>query len=345
VSLLECAYADGQLAALQRHKLAWPSTTNPIVQQSAVLKSQPTPPPVPVPAPASTPAVLSQTFDRHEQGETRMEPRRKLSALPPVLAGALVGAIPGAIAGATTGDPDHRLRGALSGAAAGGLSGAALGHLGHTAGMDQRAMGVSSAAQHPEWAGAAYQNFFPLDGNGVSRSHPNWPSFRDHVAKLGADLCGTCRKPKHYGPCKHPVPIKRANFNLGMTADDAQEGGPATSPHYSSATSADSSLARARDGRPADEQASSVFADLIRHLGISSIADEPTQMTSGLDKISGLVQSGSEKRGPSVNPYEERAAVKTPPVGWGDEGSQRIDRAFNAVDNAADSTCVESVVP
>lgn len=239
MSLLERAYADGQLAALQRHKLAWPSTTSPVVQQSAVLKNQAAAPPTPVPSPASTPQVLSETFDRHEQGETRMEPRRKLSS----------------------------------------------------------------------------------------------------------DTCGTCRKPKHYGTCNRPIPIKRANFNLGMTAGDAKDGGSSTSPNYSSATSADSSLARARDGRPADEQASSAFADLFRHLGVSSVADEPAQMTSGLDKVSGLVQSGSEKRGPFVNPYGERAAIKTPPVAWGDEGSQRVDRAFNGIDNVADSTCVESAVP
>lgn len=239
MSVLERAYADGQLAALRRHKLAWPAATSPVVQQSAVLRSRPAAPQTPVPAPASTPQVIGETFDRHEQSETRMEPRRKLSS----------------------------------------------------------------------------------------------------------DTCGTCRKPKHYGTCSRPIPIKRADFNLGMTADDAEEGGPSTSPHYSSATSADSSLARARDGRPADEQASSAFADLFRHLGVSSVADEPAQMTAGLDKVSGLIQSGSEKRGPSVNPYEERAAVKTPPVAWGDEGSQRVDRAFNGVDNVADSTCIESVVP
>lgn len=245
MSILEGAYADGQLAALRRHKLAWPSATNPIVQQSAVLKSQPTPPQPPVPTPASTPAVLSQTFDRHEQGETRMEPRRKLSS----------------------------------------------------------------------------------------------------------DVCGTCRKSKHYGSCKHPIPIKRADFNLGMTADNAPNESPSTSPHYSSATSADSALARARDGRPADEQASSAFADLFRHLGVTSIANEPTQMTSALDKVSGLIQPNMEahslyeKRGPSVNPYEERVMVKSPPVAWGDEGSQRIDRAFDGIDAAADSTCIESAVP
>jgi hypothetical protein len=245
VSALERAYADGQLAALRRHKLAWPAATSPVVQQSAVLRSRPAAPQTPVPAPASTPQVLSETFDRHEQGETRMEPRRKLSS----------------------------------------------------------------------------------------------------------DTCGTCRKPKHYGTCSRPIPIKRADFNLGMTADDAEEGGPSTSPHYSSATSADSSLARARDGRPADEQASSAFADLFRHLGITSVADEPNRMVAGLDKVSGLVPPSAEahslyeRRGPSPNPYEERVMVKSPPVAWGDEGAQRVDRAFDGVDAATDSTCVEGAVP
>lgn len=245
MSVIEQAFSDGQLAAWRRLKLAWPSTTNPIVGQSAILKNQPTPAPVQVPAPASTPATISETFDRHEQGETRMEPRRKLSA----------------------------------------------------------------------------------------------------------DACGTCRKPKHYGPCQRPIPIKQSNFNLGMTADNASEGGPSTSPHYHSATSADSALARARDGRPADEQASSAFADLFRHLGVTSVADEPSRMYGGLNKASQFMlpnmeaHSQYEKRGPSVNPYEERVMAKAPPVGWGDEGTQRIDRAFNGVDNAVDSTCIESAVP
>lgn len=246
MSIIEQAFSDGQLAAWRTHKLAWPAATHPVVQRSAILKSQQTSPPPPVPTPASTPAVISQTFDRHEQGETRMEPRRKLS----------------------------------------------------------------------------------VDAT-----------------------CGTCRKPKHYGPCKRPIPIKQADFNLGMTADEASEGGPSTSPHYHSATSADSSLARARDGRPADEQASSAFADLFRHLGITSVADEPGRMYGGLNKVSRFMlpsmeaHSLYEKRGPSVNPYEERLMVKSPPVGWGDEGKQRIDRAFNGVDNAVDSTCIESSVP
>ena len=243
MSFLERAYADGQLVALRRHKLAWPAATSPVVQQSAILKSQPSPSRVPVPPPASTPQALSETFDRHEQDETRMEPRRKLSS----------------------------------------------------------------------------------------------------------DTCGTCRKAKHYGPCSRPIPIKKADFNFGMTADDAEADCPSTRPHYSSATTADSSLARARDGRPADEQASSAFADLFRHLGVTSVADEPGRMTAGLDKVSGLIPPSAEahslyeRRGPS--PYEERVMTKSPPIAWGDEGAQRVERAFDGIDAATDSTCVESVAP
>lgn len=278
MSVVEQAFSDGQLAAWRRHKLAWPSATNPVVQQSAILKSQPAPPQPPVPAPASTPAVISETFDRHEQGETRMEPRRKLGAgISPLARNAPLGGIPNALATA------------------------ALGHL------------LKAAA--PDAA------------------------------------CGTCRRPKHYGPCRRPIPIKQSNFNLGMTAGDADDGGPSTSPHYHSATSADSALARARDGRPADEQASSAFADLFRHLGVTSVADEPGRMYGGLGKVSQFMLPGTEahspheQRGPSPNPYEERAMVKAPPVGWGDEGAQRINRAFDGVDGAVDSTCVESVAP
>lgn len=303
MSVLERAYADGQLAALRRHKLAWPTVTSPVVRQSAVLKSGPAAPQTSVPAPASTPRVLSETFDRHEQGETREEPRRKLGAgMHPLVRDMLLGGVPNALATALTADPKSRTKDTLLSGVGSGVATAALGHLLR-----------SAAATDPP--------------------------------------CGTCRRPKHYGSCSRPIPIKRADFNLGMTADDAGEEGPSTSPHYSSATSADSSLARARDGRPADEQASSAFADLFRHLGISSVADEPNRMVSGLDKVSGMISPSAEahslyeKRGPSSNPYEERVMAKSPPVAWGDEGAQRIERAFDGVDAAPDSTCIESAMP
>jgi hypothetical protein len=273
---LEAAFADGQLAALRHHKLAWPAPTDPTVANSAVLRA--TSPSSTSPAayqamkPPTTPHELAQVFDAHEQGKTRTEPRRKLSA----------------------------------------------------------------------------------------------------------DICTTCRKDKHYGPCKtpRPIPVKAADFNMGMRGDDPSfTNNPSTSPHYHSATTADSALARARDGRPADEQASSAFADLYRHLGITSLADEPGRMTGGLHKVAEVLNiaklrerraailekmfavsklpkqanwqlwgtdahSTHEDRGPSPNPYEERKTVMSRPVGWGDEGDQRIKRTFDQIDGAADTTNV-----
>ncbi len=251
---LEIAFAEGQLAAMARYKLAWPAPTNPTVRDSAVLRAKEAPPMSQAAQanmqPPTTPQQLTQIFDAHEQGESRTEPRRKLSA---------------------------------------------------------------------------------------------------------DDMCTTCRKAKHYGPCNapRPIPTKAADFNMGMTGDDPSTGdNPSTSPHYHAATTADSSLARARDGRPADEQAGTAFADLFRHLGISNAADEPGRMTGGLHKVARPRKladwqmwgtdghSTHEQRGP-LNPYEERPTIKSPPLGWGDEGPQRIRRAFDQIDGAVDSTSIE----
>lgn len=173
--------------------------------------------------------------------------------------------------------------------------------------------------------------------------------------KLSADLCTSCRKLKHYGTCRNPKTIKKADFNIGMYGGDPSQGNnPSTSPHYHAATSSVSSLARSPDGRPADEQAASMFADLYRHQGIRNSADEPGRMYGGLNKVSNTLpkkianfllpgsggHSMHEQRGPSVNPYEERLTIKSPPVGWGDEGDQRINRSFDQIDQMADSTCI-----
>lgn len=240
MSILELAFANGQLAAMRRPKFGWLATTNPTVQQSGVLKSQPTPAAPSIPPAPSSPAVVSNTFDRHEQGETRVEPRRKLSN----------------------------------------------------------------------------------------------------------ELCTSCRKAKHYGSCARPIPIKRADFNLGMTPDNASDN-PSTSPHYHSATSADSALARSRDGRPADEQAATGFADLYRNLGISNQADQAGNLSAALSKVSQFLLPGaethsiSEQRGPTTNPYEERLQVKSPPVGSGYVGDQAITHAFGQIDGAVDATSIE----
>lgn len=59
------------------------------------------------------------------------------------------------------------------------------------------------------------------------------------LRKLGADLCTTCRKTRHYGPCAKPtrtrppgVPLKRASFNYGMRGDEAVDSTPSTSSGY-----------------------------------------------------------------------------------------------------------------
>jgi hypothetical protein len=173
-------------------------------------------------------------------------------------------------------------------------------------------------------------------------------------AKVGAAVCTTCRKPKHYGPCSaapksRPAgnPHKKADFNMGMYGDDpSANDGTATSPQYNSATSSVSSLARAQEGRPADEQAASNFADLFRHGGITSLSDDarPDQLAGNQRKtaMSPSVNpySRSEQRG-SVNPYEERREVSLAPGGSGEGADQVIRRAFDQVDGAVDSTSIE----
>ena len=325
---LEIVYANGQLAALARYKLGFKAI--PTVANSAALTATKAPEGLSTSAvqnmqPPTTPQKLREIFDAHEQGETRVEPRRKLSA---------------------------------------------------------------------------------------------------------ENLCTTCRKVKHYGNCSRPRPIpkKEANFNSGMLGSDpVSSDGPSTSPNYHSAVSSTSSLARAQEGRPADEQAASGFADLFRHQGIRNSADEPGRMYGGLNKTSaskgaalglGAIQffakklgpeggaafmdkhhyrmkgipqnfrpnapvvremphpaaprpaggpsskvvvdpslyrtaahklsafmlpgtgthSLYEKRGPTVNVYEERPPGPVPVTGNNDTGTERMWRSF---DNVGDSTCLD----
>lgn len=236
---LETSYAAGQLAALARYKLAWPSATHPVVRGSPLLRAT-TQPASPVGEGAATPRMTPQTlarqFDDVEQGETRIEPLRKLSA----------------------------------------------------------------------------------------------------------QLCTSCRKERHYGPCRRPVtiPPKQATFNMGMTGDAAEpRGGPPTSPHYSSATTSTSALARAQEGRPADEQARTGFAALFRPGLGDRMADEPGIMAGALDKVSTMRTLDREARGPTTDPYATGRMRGVPPVGG---GGVDVDRAWRSFDTVADSTCAES---
>ena len=211
---------------------------------------------------------------------------------------------------------------------------------------------ASLAPTSPSLSPTAQQNLAPpVTPQSLQAVFNNNESAKVHVSppmKVAESLCTTCRKPRHYGACARPAktkpagePIKRASISF----DNAET--PSTSPHYHSATSADSSLARARDGRPADEQAASGFADLFRHQGTNPMADEWANAYGALNKTAYPLTAGTEghsmweRRGPSVNPYEEQPTKLTPPVGWGDEGGQRIERAFDQIDCAPDTSAIE----
>lgn len=209
--------------------------------------------------------------------------------------------------------------------------------------LDATAVQKLQAPTNPD----TVKKVFDIHEQGKTRLEP--------IKKLSAELCTSCRKPKHYGPCLKPpkykpdgVPHKQGDFNLSMygnTPEGRDSESPSTSAHYTSATS-DSSLARASSGRPADEQAATGFADLYRHLGITSLADQAVNTTGALSKVSFSLQSSPfEQRGPSVNPYEERLQVKSPPVAQGYVGRQSIDHAFGQIDNVADSTCIDGGGP
>ncbi len=197
----------------------------------------------------------------------------------------------------------------------------------------------------------AVANVFNTQEQSITRTMPPAKVFDSKTAEV---ICTTCRRPKHYGPCKSTPKSrpagnahKAADFNMGMYGDDPSSGdNPATSPQYNSATSSISSLARAQEGRPADEQAASAFADLYRHLGITSLSDDtpPSRLTSNSGKTAMSPPtdpySRSERRG-SPNPYEERREISLAPGGSGEGTDQIIRRAFDQVDGAVDSTSIE----
>lgn len=144
------------------------------------------------------------------------------------------------------------------------------------------------------------------------------------LRKLSADICTTCRKPRHYGSCKRPVPIKQAGFNLGMKGEEASVGdveGPSVSPHYSSATSAVSALAQAPEGRPASEQAASAFAQFLRPARDLAMSDQPDQASGSLAKVS------------------EALTMRTPPRSAGDGllSDASSDRAWQSFDHGGDA--------
>ena len=180
-----------------------------------------------------------------------------------------------------------------------------------------------------------------------SGQHERLESQNEPLRKLSATICTSCRKPKHYGPCRRPrnIPEKAAAFNPALHGSDA----PDAHVDYTSAVHAVGNRSRALEGRAPTDQAATGFADLIRHQGLNAIADEPGQQYGALGKVARVCKladfmlpdstnhAAHEQRGPSVNPYEERRTRLTPPVAAGVTDTARIDHAFRAFDNPVDS--------
>lgn len=236
--------------------------THPVVRQSAILGAKPAKP-APTPQPSAlTPAEVSRNFATREQEESRTEPLRKLSAArvidPHLLTHILGGAGAGAFLGSAFGrddDSDHLGRSMLRNALVGGALGAAGGGLSrHLSGRMAGREWVSKLQQQ------AQQQAFAFARNPAA-------------VKAAADICTSCRRDKHYGTCKRPIPIKRANFNMGMLGEDHITAHlPATSANYTSATTSVSPTTRTQEGRPPIEQASSLFRDLERAQGAAKLA-------------------------------------------------------------------------
>ena len=175
--------------------------------------------------------------------------------------------------------------------------------------------------------------------------------------RLASEVCTTCRKPKHYGPCAKPERTppegrKLSNFNSGLRGTD-QTGveSPSMSPNYTAGTVSDSGPARARPGNPAD-QARSAHQDFFRPMFQNQMADEWTNAYGALTKTnayedliktcSGVNWGPWENRGPTRDPYSERIMRKSPPIGRGPVGDQAVAHAFGQLDSVVDSTCIES---
>lgn len=147
----------------------------------------------------------------------------------------------------------------------------------------------------PPTSPASVKQVFDVQEQGKTRLEP--------ARKLAEALCTSCRKPKHYGPCAKPlktkpegVPHKQAEFNAGMHGNDVrgrqEAASGSTSPHYTSGVTGTHPLSGTHDSRPPDEQAATGFADLYRHLGITSLADQSTNNTGALDKVSRVLPIG-----------------------------------------------------
>lgn len=327
--MLELIYSNGQLAALDRYKLGFPAPTNPAVATI----TKPTSPTLSSSAqqglaPPSTPMGLAQIFDAHEQGETRSEPRRKLSAdnlctscrrvkhygkcsqprtIPEKAADfnmGMLGSSPAQSEGPATSANYHSAVSSIS-ALTRAMEGRPADEQAASGFADLfRHQGIRDSADQPGrmYGGLNKTALSPIEAGIVSGVAPtaaaglvNPDDTRGQIgAGLGGALGGTL---------------------LGTLANTA------TRSRFPGAGLSLYGLGGQAVG--------TALGGYLGHQAAHKLADFMLPGTG--------LHSMHEQRGPSVNPYEEQRTRLTPPVGFGDEGLQRINRAFGQIDHAADT--------
>jgi hypothetical protein len=355
----ELAYANGQWAALC--KLAgFPEPTDPTVQNSAVLGEN-------APKPMSrsaknnlsapqNPYDVSQLFSVHEQAKTRMEPRRKLSAetlcttcrkdrhygtckSPVLIKKTAEAKLSDFNPGMYGGDPRM------------GNDPSTSPHYHAATTAD------SSLARAPDTQPADVQantGFASLFLHGGIRNSSDEPGRmygglnktagipKGLVAAVD-DLTNKARKALiERSMLRTNTPWFRALSTIESRARDKVSPLQQRLNAHEIGRSLSQQMAMAR----ADGLANTEIGDF-PDLGNASVNRMRARGKLGADFFTNLpgaaTHSRWEDRGPGLTPniYEERLQVKSPPVGWGDEASQRINRGFDQIDEAVDSTCIE----
>lgn len=89
---------------------------------------------------------------------------------------------------------------------------------------------------------ASLKQHFTTNEQALTQAAPLTKALGKTEKAATAQLCTSCRKTKHYGPCLKPAatkpggdPHKRANFNIGMYGADGTMEIPATSARFHSA--------------------------------------------------------------------------------------------------------------
>jgi hypothetical protein len=163
----------------------------------------------------------------------------------------------------------------------------------------------------------------------------------NHALKLGLDQskkCGTCKQPQHYGKCKNRTPFIRTEMKVGEF-NRSMHGSDSDTPVKYTPSTGDAGKSRSyASTNPAltAQSAAPIFANALDAL----VANESQHMYGALNKT-----ATKEHRGPSVNPYEERAQLLQRPAPDNKGQSELISALFRNFDSFSDAQSFDNVTP